>query len=309
MASPRPRIVVLLATHNGVRWLPEQLSSILDQEGVDVRVIALDDGSTDGTPEWLDTTALAEPRLTRIPTMPPSGSSVANFLRLIGIAEVRDDELVAFADQDDIWMPGKLARHAELLESTGADGVSSNVTAFTPEGKTTLIKKSDPQRELDFLLQSPGPGSTFLISHRLLELTRRAIRENPTVSARIDYHDSYMYVVARAHGWRWHIDSQSTVLYRQHDDNVIGANVGAGSALARLRLIRSRWHRQQAAAMTELAVAVAQPALRPRFEYILGLLHDTGVRSRLELVRLAPQFRRRRRDRLIIGALMALGIW
>ena len=48
------RIVVLLATRNGARWLPEQMASILDQRGVDVRVVTLDDASTDGTVDWID---------------------------------------------------------------------------------------------------------------------------------------------------------------------------------------------------------------------------------------------------------------
>jgi rhamnosyltransferase len=303
------RIVVLLATRNGQRWLPEQLASILDQQGVDVRVVALDDESTDGTVDWLDSLAANDPRVVRLVTESASGSSAANFFRLITRAEVADDELIAFADQDDVWMPGKLERQARLLAEGGVDGVSSNVTSFTPDGKRTLIRKDHPQRRFDYLLQSPGPGSTFLITRRLFELVRLQLQEHPDIAARIDYHDSFMYVVARARQWRWFIDPEPTVDYRQHQHNVIGANVGVASAVARLRLIRARWHRQQAIAMCELAIGIAREPLRSELGRILALFTTPGLRARMQLARRAGDFRRRARDRMVIAVLMVSGVW
>ncbi|CAN5168496.1 glycosyltransferase family 2 protein [soil metagenome] len=304
-----PKIAVLLATRNGRRWLPEQVATILDQEGVQVRIIALDDVSTDGTDTWLDELAAVDPRVRRLPTENASGSSAANFFRLIDRAPVEPDELVAFADQDDVWKPGKLARHARLILEDGVDGVSSNVTAFSENGSRTLVMKSHPQRRFDYLLQSPGPGSTFLISHDLFELVRRCVREHPEIAARIDYHDSYMYVVARSAERRWFIDPQPTVDYRQHDSNVIGANVGARSAFARLDLIREHWHRQQAIAMTELALTIASEPLRSELEELLRMFSSRSISTRLALARGAWQFRRRPRDRFIIAALILAGVW
>ncbi|MGL4338970.1 MAG: glycosyltransferase [Rhodoglobus sp.] len=303
------RIVVLLATFNGRRWLPEQMASILGQQGVEVRVVALDDGSTDGTVDWLDGLAASEPRVLRLATENASGSSAANFFRLITRAEIADDELIAFADQDDIWMPGKLERQARLITEKAADAVSSNVTSFTPDGKRTLIRKDHAQRRFDYLLQGPGPGSTFLITPRLFALVRQQVQRNPGLTARIDYHDCFIYVVARAQQWHWFIDPESTVDYRQHQDNVIGANVGLGSAMARLRLIGERWHRRQAVAMCELAIGIAREPLKGELEGIHILLTTPGVRARLRLARRARDFRRRARDRMIIAALMVAGVW
>lgn len=303
------RIVVLLATRNGERWLPEQMSSILDQQGVEVRVVALDDESTDGTVAWLDRLAADDPRVQRIATESASGSSAANFFRLITRADVGNDELVAFADQDDIWMPGKLERQVRLLAAENADGVSSNVTSFTPSGARTLVRKDHPQRRFDYLLQSPGPGSTFLITRRLFGLVRERLISHADVASRIDFHDSFMYVVARARQWRWFIDAEPTVDYRQHEHNVIGSNVGLSSATARLRLISQHWHRQQAIAMCTLAISIAREPLRNDLERILALLTSPGVRARLQLAHYARDFRRRPRDRVIIAALMIAGIW
>src|SRR3982750_2765386 len=94
-----PRITVLLATHNGRRWLPDQLASILDQQGVAVTVVALDDESTDGTPAWLAERAAADPRLVVLPSQGRAGSAAANFYRLIVSANADDADFLAFADQ------------------------------------------------------------------------------------------------------------------------------------------------------------------------------------------------------------------
>lgn len=307
-SSPRPQIAVLLATHNGRRWLREQVDSILCQHDVDVRIIALDDASSDGTVEWLTERASAEPRLTVLPSQGRAGSAAANFYRLLRWAETAPGELVAFADQDDIWMPGKLARHAALV-AQGNDGVSSNVTSFTADGKRAEVLKAFPQREFDYLLESPGPGSTFLISRRLVELTRSVLGRLPGVADAVEYHDSLIYAIGRAHGWKWHIDPVSSVDYRQHDSNVMGSNVGLAPALERFRLIRTHWLRTHSTLLTRVAVAVAPEEGRGAHERILALLTGHGIRSRLALARMAPQLRRRPRDQRIIALLIAIGIW
>ena len=302
-----PEVVVLLATFNGIRWLPEQVSSILDQQGAPVTIIAMDDGSTDGTINWLRQRADSEPRLTFIDDGTKAGSASRNFYRLLTTVDT-GEALVAFADQDDIWMPGKLRRHAELLAS-GFDGVSSSVTAFTAAGKRTLVRKDYPQRTRDYLLESPGPGSTFLLTPRLAQLTRDLLTRPDAVAPEVDFHDSLIYAIARSHGWSWHIDGESTVSYRQHDDNVMGSNTGFAAALARLKLIRSHWLRNHAVLLTRVSIQSAPPSDRAALEQILHLLTATGLRSRLELARMSGQMRRRPRDQGIIALLVAIGVW
>ncbi len=314
MATPKnsdpavPAVAVLLATHNGMKYLPEQVDSILAQRSVSVRVIAMDDGSTDGTADWLAQRALTEPRLTVLPDDGGAGSSAANFYRLIAAYQAQPGELVSFADQDDIWMPDKLARHAAVL-ATGVDGVSSNVSSFTTDGRRTLVRKDFPQREWDYLLESPGPGCTFLLSPRLAALTAEVLRRDVDVAPLVGFHDSLIYAIARGHGWTWQIDSYPSVDYRQHDSNVMGSNLGMRPALARLKLIREHWLRNHAVALTRVALRVAPAPRRPELERILGLLEGRGIRNRLALARMTGSMRRRPRDRTIIGVLIAIGVW
>jgi rhamnosyltransferase len=124
-----------------------------------------------------------------------------------------------------------------------------------------------------------------------------------------DYHDSLVYAIARAAGLPWFIDPVPTVDYRQHENNVMGANIGGASALSRLELIRAKWHRGQAVLHAEVGLRIAAPEVRPGLTRMLELMTSTGLRARLALARRAWWMRRRPRDRLIIGALITLGIW
>ncbi|MBX3094043.1 MAG: glycosyltransferase [Cryobacterium sp.] len=306
---PQPRVAVLLATYNGARWLDEQLDSILGQQGVDLRVIALDDESTDGTFERLAERATTDARLTVLPRRGSSGSAAANFYRLLRAAETEPGELVAFADQDDVWRPGKLARHARLLTEGGFDGVSSNVSSFTSDGRHTLVRKDYPQRPFDFVLESAGPGSTFLMTPRLVELVRSTLDSADVLATTAHSHDWLIYAIARSHGFSWHIDSEPSVDYRQHDGNVVGANLGARSALRRLSLIRRQWHREQAGVIARVGLSVASAELQPGLERLVALIGDRGIRSRLALARRAGELRRRPRDQWVIRVLVALGVW
>ncbi len=110
-----PSIDILLATYNGARFLPELLSSLDSQAGVDFRVLVRDDGSTDGTPAILDQWAARHPDRVRIlPTDVPTRSAAGNFGRLM---QACDADYVLFADQDDIWRPNKVARTLAALQA------------------------------------------------------------------------------------------------------------------------------------------------------------------------------------------------
>ena len=313
--SMLPRVTVLLATFNGARWLDEQIDTILNQVGVTVTIIARDDLSTDGTAELLARRAEADPRVRVLKSTAASGSAAANFLRILVEADLDDAgngngaDFIAFADQDDIWLPDKLARHAARLAAGDLDGVSSDVIAFSDGGERSLVRKSYPQRDFDYLLESPGPGSTFLLTPRLATLVRDLVADPASSAATVDFHDWLIYVVCRARGWNWHIDDVPSVEYRQHDNNAMGANVGARSAQSRLNLIREHWHRRQAAMLAEIALSVVPADNRVPLQRMQRLIARPGLRNRLALACSAPHLRRRPRDRAIMGILIALDIW
>lgn len=309
-AAPAPqRVVVLLASYNGLAWLPAQLDSILSQTGVEVEVVVSDDVSSDGTWQWWQERAAADPRIRLLPQPAATLGSAPNFYRLLDEIDLQQTPFVALADQDDIWLPGKLAAQVRLLASGAVDGVSSNVTAFGADGSRVLLRKDWPQRRFDFLCEGPGPGCTFLLSPRLVQQVQLLLRTPGGAARSVDFHDWLIYGVCRASGWAWVISSSPTVDYRQHETQALGAHLGLRQTRHRLGLVRASWHRDQARAMAAVALEVAPPEGRAALERMHGLFADPRTSSRVRLVLRAPALRRRPRDRMAIAMLVAVGLW
>lgn len=308
-AQLAPLVVVLLATYNGEAYLEEQLASILGQEGVTVRLVVSDDSSIDGTRGILDEAA-RDPRVT---VLEPGrfGTPQGNFLRLVREADLDGAAAVAFADQDDVWHRDKLARQLTLLTRLGVDAVSSNVIAFWQRDdgsrRTELIDKAQPQVALDFLLESAGPGCTFVFGVDAFLTVRAALTKVPDDG--MVPHDWLAYAVVRATGGRWHIDETPTLDYRQHDANATGANSGLTQAATRFRRLASGEYRAQCGAVAHLAAAVADDAQRARLERIAPLFDRTDFGSRMALRRLSPELRRETTERRLLRAALLLGVW
>jgi GT2 family glycosyltransferase len=104
-----PHVSVLIPTYNRIGYLRSALLSVERQSYRDVELLVLDDGSTDGTLEFL--------RGYRPPFPFHSFSfqgKERSYLRNIGVREARG-ELVAFLDDDDEWIPGKVEKQVEFL--------------------------------------------------------------------------------------------------------------------------------------------------------------------------------------------------
>jgi glycosyltransferase involved in cell wall biosynthesis len=103
-------VSVVIPTYNRAHLLPASLASVLGQEGVDLEVVVVDDGSTDGTAARL--AELRDPRL-RVVVGEHAGIAVA---RNRGIAAA-SAPLIAFHDSDDVALPGRLAVPVEYLRA------------------------------------------------------------------------------------------------------------------------------------------------------------------------------------------------
>jgi len=279
------QICVLLATYNGAKWLDEQIDSIIAQHGVRSTIVVSDDASTDGT------SALLQRRNQDLPmTLLPAstgrfGSAHKNFLRLIREAPVGEAEFVALADQDDIWLPNKLLRAVHCLRTMQVDGYSSDVVAFWPDGRRRVLRKSDPQCSDDYLFGSPGPGCTFVLPRAIFDIMRTWVTAESSSMQEIWVHDWLIYAYVRGQGFRWHIDNQPNMLYRQHGGNEIGANRGWHAAIARLQHVRSGAYRRDILAIADV-VGVRSPTVDAvrrlnMSDRIWLLIHVRHLRRRL----------------------------
>lgn len=237
-----PKVAILLATYNGERWILEQVSSILNQIDVDLKIIVSDDISTDGTLSILNQMALSDPRLILLSRDKKFGSAGKNFYRLIEDVDFSDFDYVAFADQDDIWFKDKLAIGIKQLKVRHAEGYSSDVIAFWEDGKQVCVKKSYPQKSFDYLFESGGPGCTFIITKKLATQVKLQIIANENQERSFFHHDWLIYAIARGAGMGWVIGDVPGMMYRQHGANEIGVNSGLKAILYRIKKMRNGWY-------------------------------------------------------------------
>ncbi|MBK5552216.1 glycosyltransferase [Pseudomonas sp. TH03] len=290
MSVKHPRVVVLLAAFNGMRWIEEQLTSILRQSGVDVTIYISVDPSTDGTESWCESCAT---RYANVVVLPPAGrfgGASRNFFRLIRDVDVEPFDFVAFADQDDIWNLDKLERATQAIRQRQVDAYSSNVTAFWPDGKTHFLDKAQSQVDWDFLFEAAGPGCTYVLGKRLVSDLKSSMLANWEALQAVSLHDWYCYAFARSHGYTWFIDPSSTMRYRQHEQNQVGANTGINPLIARYKTIHDGWWFSQVKLIVSLVGLADSPFV----------LHWSGLRRRqlLALSLSACQCRRRVRDKV-----------
>ena len=120
------KIIVLLSTYNGERYLPQQLESLHAQAGVDVEILVRDDGSRDGTTAILDEWA-EDGRLSWYTSgnLGPGKS----FIHLLKTAV--PGHYYAFCDQDDIWLPRKLSLTMEKMRAVEKENPGKPVIVHT----------------------------------------------------------------------------------------------------------------------------------------------------------------------------------
>ena len=210
---------VLLATLNGARFLQEQIDSLARQTVDTLHVLASDDGSQDGT---LDILRAAQAGWTKgrfeIIGGPRRGFA-GNFRHLIEQTDGTGD-FFAFCDQDDVWMPDKLADATEFCTAPGVRVFASR-TILIDAGGAVIGLSPLPRRPASFgnaILQSIAGGNTMVMNraaHALLKLTSHHIG---TLA-----HDRWLYLIATGSGGRFHYSPRPTVMYRQHENNTLGA--------------------------------------------------------------------------------------
>jgi glycosyltransferase involved in cell wall biosynthesis len=212
-------LVVLMSTFNGERFLAEQLQSILSQLPENGQICIRDDGSTDGTVAVIQ--AQFDPRITL--TQGRNLGFGMSFLTLLSQAPAHAD-LVMFADQDDVWLPGKIGRAWQLLAPWNdrpalygsaqmlADVALRPLHATAPWARGPSLANA--------LTENIITGCTAALNQSAVQLLQRA-----GVPQGVHFHDWWLYLVVSAFGTVVH-DNEPTLLYRQHGGNQIGHGVG-----------------------------------------------------------------------------------
>ena len=213
MGDKIPRVTVLLATFNGVKFLDQQLNSLTGQHEVEVEVYVNDDGSTDGTIDLLEIwkeTGLIK----KISRSNQIGSSQA-FLNLLKLCN--EKSFVAFCDQDDVWEARKLITQINNATNDKPMAVASKRSYIDDESHMIGISPNlrfKPCFE-NAIVENIAPGNTILINRKSVELI------NSFKSPRIFHYDSWIYLLVSAFGDVIHIQEPLT-RYRIHSSNSVG---------------------------------------------------------------------------------------
>lgn len=299
-----PSIDILLATYNGARYLPDLLASLEAQDGPVFRVLARDDGSRDGTRDILAAWAARRPdRAVLLPTDHSTGSAAGNFDLLM---RASDADYVLFADQDDLWRPGKVAATVAALCAAEAAGGGAGRPAMAfcdlalVDGEGRMLHPSF--RAFQGLDAEAGVSFDRLLLNNVVTgcamgVNRAAVTTAGVLPAEAVMHDWWLALICAGMGTIT-VMPECLIDYRQHEGNVVGArNATLGDALPGLgrlsavidniRAYRAWLDRlyRQAAVFRDRHGAQVSPTLRPALDAFAGLGAQGAVGRRLTALR------------------------
>lgn len=226
-SEPDPVIDILCATWNGAAYLPAFVDSLQRQTHSAWRLWVRDDGSTDGTVALLAALAAHDPRIVLLPANGERLGAAGSFGRLWERG-APDARYLAFADQDDVWMPHKLARSlARLREEEARCGEETPVLLHTDLAVVDeALRPLAPSFRAYAGLGALEAPLAERVAHNVVTgctvLANAALRARSVPVPPDVMHDAWVACVAVACGRTVHLD-EPTVAYRQHGGNTIGA--------------------------------------------------------------------------------------
>lgn len=237
-------ITVLMATYNGEKFLRTQLDSILNQvlpQDFRLKIIVRDDGSTDETLDILkeycdnykDTVNYYAGENVR---------TARSFWHLL--KNCPESDYYAFSDQDDFWYPDKLARAVKMLQAESEQDIpllySSNVMVADGELNPSVpLNSGNIHTDLaHVLIYNVSTGCTIVFNKAAHdEFVKYDMNQNMAI-----IHDRLCDLITVLFG-KIIYDSEPSMLYRQHGNNVVGAQSSRGlkSFIRRVkRFVKSR---------------------------------------------------------------------
>lgn len=221
-------IEILMAAYNGETYIAEQIESILKQTEQDWHLTVQDDCSTDRTAEIVKGYWAAFPeKITYHKNERNLGGAKYNFYEMILSA---DADYIMTCDQDDVWLPNKLEKTLAAMKDLelqyGSENpllVHSDLTVVNSSlqvisGSMFLSQELDSSRNTfsELLVQNQVTGCTMMINRALLKMFPGRQPGNMIM------HDWWAALIAAAFGAIGFVN-EPTILYRQHNENEVGA--------------------------------------------------------------------------------------
>ena len=300
-------VTVLLALYRGAAFLQAQLDSIAAQ-AVDWRLLVSDDDpGADAGAGIARHLARAHPGRVTLRAGPGQGAA-ANFMAMLA-ALPAEPGFIALSDQDDVWLADKLPRALATLQGAGGrpalycSRAAICDAALRPLGLTPAPRHPPSFRHA--LVQNLVQGNTAVLNPAAAALARQAAQR----AGQVVLHDWWLYQLLTGAGGQVIWDPRPSVLYRQHGDNVVGANAGLRGRLASARRMLSGHHRDWSRA-TLHEMQRQRPLLTPEHRAVLedfAVLCGPGAGARLRALRRGGFHRRDAPSQALLWVAAALG--
>lgn len=202
------RVSVVIPVYNAGESLREAVQSALMQSCSSVEIILVDDGSTDPMTQAIIRSFGRKVRVVRQPNAGPAAA------RNLGIRH-SCGEWIAFLDQDDLWMPEKIATQLKVAETTGADIVYTNARNFGELQRVSELRLTPDQMPSGDVFES-------LLLDNMLTMAGVMVRASLFQTAggfrsEVDGVDDWdMWLRAAAAGAKFAAVPEPLTLYRWH---------------------------------------------------------------------------------------------
>jgi glycosyltransferase involved in cell wall biosynthesis len=213
-----------MAVYNGERFVEAQLESLARQTLAPAELVVRDDGSTDRTTEILAEFVRTSPFPVQVEVNDERLGVAENFVRA---ARACSGELVAFCDQDDVWLDAKLERCARCFDEPGVR-LAIHACAVVDEELRRLgpvvprIERSHTAPPLTAPKWGEAPGMAMVFDAGLLSFLDWDARPVAHHEHGRLLHDEWVYGLGRVAGAIAFV-AEPLALYRQHEVNVEGA--------------------------------------------------------------------------------------
>lgn len=217
------KIVVLLSSYNGEKYLSQQIDSILKQRNVELNLIVRDDGSTDNTINILEYYQDNNDNFEFIRGNNCGSTNSFSDLLSHAYGKYGDYCFYSFADQDDVWLPNKLSiaiEHIDLMASVPML-YCSNLQCVDENLNNLELMRSEflEFSKTSTLIEPIATGCTMVFNPKAAELYISSFNLD------VRMHDIWMSQICAFLGSVYY-DNNSYILYRQHSSNQIGKPIG-----------------------------------------------------------------------------------
>lgn len=172
-------ISVVIPCYNNAPHVRLAVESALSQQPKPRQVIVIDDGSTDGSAEILKELSETRPEVEAVFQQNAGGSKARN----AGLQRVTGN-YIAFLDADDLWLPGKLKRQIELLESD-TQAISTHTRVFNFQDDINDLNREETERTLD------RPSLKQLVEYHYVGPSAMVFRAEPCTKHGLRFRDEY----------------------------------------------------------------------------------------------------------------------